>query len=182
MILPNPFTDPRNFLVAPEGAVLVPLTRGFNAIVKHEDAERVMAFRWHVIWRDTQTIYAKRTLKKVRVNGHRVTEMLHQCVFGERVMLDHIDGSGLNCCRDNLRRCTTQQNAANKSVSKNNLSGYKGVYPTIGTNGRWSAATYFNSKQIYIGSFATPEEAAMAYDEKAVELFGEFARKNFPND
>lgn len=35
------------------------------------------------------------------------------------------------------------------------------------------------SKQIYIGRYSDPEDAARAYDAKAIELFGEFARLNF---
>ncbi len=34
--------------------------------------------------------------------------------------------------------------------------------------------------KIYLGRFAREEDAAMAYDEKARELYGEFARTNFP--
>lgn len=35
---------------------------------------------------------------------------------------------------------------------------------------------------MWIGSFKTAEEAARAYDKKAIEIYGEFAVLNFPND
>jgi hypothetical protein len=35
-------------------------------------------------------------------------------------------------------------------------------------------------KRVQIGTYDTPEEAARAYDAKARELHGEFAKQNFP--
>jgi hypothetical protein len=37
-------------------------------------------------------------------------------------------------------------------------------------------------KNIHIGMYPTIEEAALAYDKKAVEMFGQFARLNFPQN
>jgi|TARA_R110002020_G_C15975619_1_gene747963 hypothetical protein len=46
----------------------------------------------------------------------------------------------------------------------------------------WEAYIMFNQKNIYLGSYKTKEEAARAYDKKAIELFGEFAQLNFPEE
>ncbi|MEN6337259.1 MAG: AP2 domain-containing protein [Phycisphaerales bacterium] len=48
--------------------------------------------------------------------------------------------------------------------------------------GKWRATIHIKGKSIWIGHFATEEEAARAYDRRAVELFGEFARLNFPEE
>ena len=43
---------------------------------------------------------------------------------------------------------------------------------------KWCASIRIDGKLINIGSFDIEEEARDAYDRKAVELFGEFARPN----
>ena len=45
---------------------------------------------------------------------------------------------------------------------------------------RWRAQIGFNRKRIHLGDFADEKQAAMAYDDKVAELFGEFAYLNFP--
>jgi hypothetical protein len=46
----------------------------------------------------------------------------------------------------------------------------------------WIAQISINSKRKNLGRFSTEIEAAMFYDKKAMELFGEFAKLNFPSD
>ena len=95
---------------------------------------------------------------------------------GERV--DHQDGNGLNNRRENIRKATSSQNGMNARAQVGGSSKFKGVWrPT-----RWRAEIRVNYKTIHLGSFATEEEAAHAYDEAARRLFGEFARVNFPRD
>jgi hypothetical protein len=43
---------------------------------------------------------------------------------------------------------------------------------------RWSAQTKHEGKLIYIGKFATEEEAALAYNKKMIELHGPDCRLN----
>lgn len=65
-------------------------------------------------------------------------------------------------------------------LRKNTTSGYLGVH--LREYQRWAAQIKFNHQKIYLGSFATPEEAARAYDAKARELYGDKARLNFPHE
>jgi hypothetical protein len=44
---------------------------------------------------------------------------------------------------------------------------------------RWQARITIDRKQHHIGTFDTPEEAARAYDARALEAFGSFAVLNF---
>ncbi len=57
-------------------------------------------------------------------------------------------------------------------------SKYKGVNFNKGTN-LWMATICKNGTKKYLGLFEDEEEAAMAYDEEALELFGEYASVNF---
>lgn len=43
---------------------------------------------------------------------------------------------------------------------------------------RWKAYIKINKKQIHLGYFSTPEEAAVAYNNAAIKYFGEFANQN----
>ena len=59
---------------------------------------------------------------------------------------------------------------------RNKISKYKGVEKTKNT---WYARITVNGDKIYLGSFPTEKEAAMAYDTAASRHFGEFAQLNF---
>ena len=58
-------------------------------------------------------------------------------------------------------------------------SKYVGVSLKKGRKKCWRATIFYHNKQIYLGIYYTQEEAALAYDKKAIELFGENARVNF---
>jgi len=65
-------------------------------------------------------------------------------------------------------------------VHKPTKTGYKGVSFSGGKKNPYLAHIGQNGKILYLGIFLTAEEAARAYDEKAKELFGEYACPNFP--
>lgn len=87
--------------------------------------------------------------------------------------LDHINGDGLDNRRANLRAATPMQNSANTRRPKNNTSGYKGVSRVAKG---WRAMISINRRNVWLGVFATPEDAAAAYWKAAVATRGEFAR------
>ena len=98
------------------------------------------------------------------------------------VQVDHINGNALDNRRCNLRLCTQSLNNANKaSVS---ASGFRGVYRDKTHRGArvWRAMIGKGRTKKNLGSYATPEDAARAYDREARTRFGEFARLNFPGE
>jgi hypothetical protein len=45
----------------------------------------------------------------------------------------------------------------------------------------WRATIHYRGKQYNMGTFETEEAAARAYDQKAIEFYGNTARLNFPD-
>lgn len=152
----------------------VPLTRSYVALVDEADWPLISQIKWHVLISPRcNTPYA--VAHKRSLSMHL---LLMGAVKGQRV--DHRDGNGLNNRRQNLRFATNSQNIANMRT-RGGSSQYKGVYYDKRA-GRWKAQIGFNGKRIPIGRYAFEEDAARAYDAKAAELFGEFARLNFPSE
>jgi hypothetical protein len=83
--------------------------------------------------------------------------------------IDHIDRNPKNNKIENLRDVTTSENGQNRTIPKNNTTGYKGV--TRAEKGsRFIASITHHGKRIVIGSFLTPEAAANAYMDSAANL------------
>lgn len=122
--------------------------------------------------------YAMRVIK-----GTNYFETMQTLVMGNprgQDVIDHINGDGLDNRTCNLRIITRQQNAFNsKSKAKHARihSIYKGVvYRT--DRKKWVAIITLNAKQRYLGQYQTEQEAALAYNKAAKELFGEYAKLN----
>lgn len=84
-----------------------------------------------------------------------------------------LNGNKLDCRLENIvwkSRSVVLRNR--KSSSK---TGYTGVYVE---NNRYRAVIFDGNKSCHIGVFPTPEEAAMAYNKKSKELFGEDGKIN----
>jgi hypothetical protein len=149
----------------------VPLTQGYVALVDDEDYERVMQYNWQANYHNDDKIYV--TCGPQSDHPYR---KLHHFILGIVEEVDHKDRNGLNNQKDNLRFATTKDNCANRRGWYNSESGYKGVTKT--SSGRWQARL----NGTYLSVWATPEEAARAYDKAAYALNKEFAFLNFPEE
>ncbi len=157
----------------------IPLQKNRFALV--DDGDFNWLSQWNWFYHKTQrNAYVARTKKS---KGIRTKIYMHRFIMslqkGDRRQIDHINSNGLDNRRRNLRICTSSQNGGNRKISRG-TSRYKGVcYYKDRSN--WVAHICKNGKSLHIGYFTTEVEAAKAYDVKAVELFGEFAKTNFPN-
>ena len=96
-------------------------------------------------------------------------------------VMDHANGNKLDNTRANLRNITLGQNQHNRRKHRGTSSIYKGVSYNKAAR-RWRAHVDCGKEHFYLGQFDSEVEAARAYDYKAVQVFGEFARPNFPEE
>ncbi len=112
----------------------------------------------------TETIYLHKLVAEKFMPQHRTRK---QNLVGAR------NGNKLDCRLDNLvYRSRSVASRKRKSSSK---VGYTGVYKE---NNRYRAVISVNRRSIHIGMFATAEEAALAYNRKSRELYGEDGKIN----
>lgn len=145
--------------------------RGLFALVDDCDYQELSKYKWRAD-KLKRTFYAKRSEAGKSVSMHR--QILGLTKRDE--FCDHADGDGLNNQRANLRQCTLQENNQNKRGYKNNTQGFKGVKQV--SKRRFMARITHFGETVYLGTFDCPKKAAYAYNEKAKELHGEFARLN----
>lgn len=95
-----------------------------------------------------------------------------------RLSIDHIDGNPSNNSWNNLREADHTGNSANAKLHVTNTSGFKGVTRNPHYEEEWMAQIVHCGRLINLGYFKNKEDAARAYDKKAKELFGDYARTN----
>jgi hypothetical protein len=147
------------------------------AIVDDEDFEYLNQFRWHC-----SQGYAYRRFyyknKKSKIIG------MHRFIMKapKDKLVDHINMNPLDNRKSNLRICGKRENSINGKIKSNNTSGYKGVHKNTKSKTKWRVNLKHNGKQICVGYFNDKIEAAKAYNKKALELYGEYARLNIIED
>lgn len=107
----------------------------------------------------------------------RLHRLIKNVLDDPTILVDHIDHNGCNNRKSNLRICNMHENARNVKPRKNTSSQYKGVCYEKAT-GKWVATIHKDKITYKLGRFLNEEEAAIAYNNAAKELFGEYAYLN----
>jgi len=153
---------------------LIPLTKGYHAIVDDEDFECLSQVKWS-LHESCGIRYAHRRDPVIGRHVYMHREILNLGP-GRKLIADHINGNGLDNRRCNLRAVTPSQSIMNTRNQSGSVSRFKGVHRE---RNKWRVVITMDRKKHNLGTFADEEDAARAYDAKARELFGEFARTNF---
>lgn len=92
----------------------------------------------------------------------------------EGMLIDHINRNRLDNRKRNLRIASIEENARNRSRSKNNTSGCTGVFFETGRK-RWKAQIWVDGRSINLGRYRDKLEAEKARKDAERQYFGEFA-------
>jgi len=147
-----------------------------ECLIDDSDVELIREYEWHLY---STKLYNK-SYARATIDGKKVT--MHRLLLDSPDFdIDHIDGDGLNNCRNNLRLCTNAQNQMNRKKKRNSISRYKGVYWDR-INSKWIAEITYKGIKNVLGRYVSENEAGKKYNEKAKELFGDFAKENRIDD
>lgn len=154
------------------------IATGRTVMVDDEDCGLVSAYRWRAYERSLPTggIKGPYALTAVWQDGRAIQIQMHRLITGWP-LVDHINHDGLDNRRANLRPATIAQNRQNSLPLAGCSSRYKGVTWHRQLK-KWQAQIGVNGRKIYLGIFASEEDAANAYNAAAADAFGAYALLN----
>lgn len=151
---------------------IVPITnKNIFAIVDKKYWHDVMKYKWSL-----SNGYPAAHIGKIKLKLHQYIYKIH---YDDNLpdLIDHINKNRLDNRLENLIAKTATENSHNKSKNKNATSKYYGV----SWNNRrqlWIAQILKENKSYWCGQYKNEIDAAKAYNEKAIELYGKNANLN----
>ena len=120
--------------------------------------------------------YVRLTIQGVNVFVHRAAFVFMTGDWPEG-MVDHANGNPSDNRWCNIRVATPEQNSRNCKVGHNSQSGIRGVRhrPDTSKSRPWEVRIKYKGKFIYIGRYASKEEAIAARYAASSKYHGEFA-------
>jgi len=149
-----------------------------EVIVDYEDKDILEQYSWR-LWSSDRyhTCYVTACYKE---EGIKRNKRLHRIIMNppDNMVIDHINGNGLDNRKSNLRITTQAKNNRNARKRKNaKTSEYKGVH-FCSTFNKWKAQIQINKKKISLGYHLTELEAAEAYNQGCIKFHGNYGILN----
>lgn len=152
-------------------AIWIPLTKDMYTLIDKDDYCLVEKKKWCCVYRGK----AKTPCAMASPSKRMPYCYLHRAIMKppSDMVVDHINGDGLDNRRCNLRICTQSQNTMNRHQEKK----WKGISYRK-DNQIWRAYIQINKKMLGLGHYNKALDAATAYNIAAIKYFGEFACLN----
>lgn len=141
----------------------IKLTRGKVTLVDNDDFEKLSKFKWYVNFH-TSTSYAVRTRRKNEKGSNMIGmhRLIMNCPKG--LIVDHIDGNGLNNRKSNLRVVDARTNQLNRKQHRKRKNGTFGFTKINGNKNKpYLAQIRIQGVKKHLGLYKTQKLAHMAY-------------------
>lgn len=137
-----------------------------NNLRKHSSGCAVFQRTWKIGYRDynNEIIYLHKLIAEKFLGDQKTSD---------KKLVGALNGNKLDCRLENLAYRTRA--VASRMRNTKNKEGYTGVYRE---SKKYRAVISKDKKTIHLGMFDTAEEAALAYNKKSKELFGENGKQN----
>lgn len=151
--------------------MVLTLTKSQKTVVDDSIPEWIRDKSWYAFYTHKRWYAASRYRGKII--------LLHRVIAGAKPneTVDHINMNTLDNHRENLRCCSYGDNNCNRGNRKGGTSFYKGVSWHERGN-KWQVSVKKNGKAHWVGLFNFEEDAALAYNEVALRIHGQFAHLN----
>lgn len=146
------------------------LNTGREIIIDEED--KFILDKFHLNTMQTKHGYTRYVVCK-EIGTNKYLGLLHRLILNapKEVIVDHENGNGLDCRKDNLRICNYSENQQNRrlTVIENEV---KGLFYRK-DRGYWQARITINDKVICLGSYIRKDDAIKARLEAEKIYFNE---------
>lgn len=184
--------------IAKSKPITLDVVAAFNGIARWDITQGCWVYRQDRMCRgavDYVLVPANTPIASLSRNGYnricidKATYLLHRLAYcsyhnvemDSDVILDHIDGNRTNNSKENLRISNASYNCHNRRKSPNTSSKYYGV-AYFKRDNNWEARiripTKGRGKKLFLGRYKSEDDAALAYNTKAKELYGDVAKLN----
>lgn len=149
------------------------LQNGQSALIDDEDYEKVISRVWCVKegeLKNTLRVYDGSSSENLYLGRFILDSKIGEKIF-------HLDRNPLNFTKANLKVVGQGEITRKRKGNRNSSSKYKGVWWNK-RDCKWESQIGTNGTIIRLGSYQDEEEAALKYNDAALELFGEYAYQN----